>query len=134
MHGLAPAGRLDIDSKGLIVLTQNGVVAKKLIGENSEVSKEYTVKVKGQMVENGLKLLNHGLELDGKQLKPAEVTWMGNDVLKFVLREGRKRQIRRMCELVGLKVTSLKRVRIGRIKLGRLKEGYWRILEPHEEF
>lgn len=134
IQGLAPAGRLDIDSKGLIVLTQNGVVAKQLIGEYTDVTKEYVVKVKGHILENGIELLNHGLSLDGKKLKPAEVDWMGNNVLKFVLREGKKRQIRRMCELVGLKVISLRRVRIGRVKIGKLKEGYWRILEPHEKF
>ncbi|MFY8116531.1 MAG: RNA-binding protein, partial [Roseateles sp.] len=84
--------------------------------------------------EQDLALLNHGLELDGVQLKPAKVSWINEDQLRFVLREGRKRQIRRMCELVGLKVVGLKRVRIGRINLGHLPAGQWRYLAPWERF
>lgn len=133
-EGLAPAGRLDIDSQGLLVFTQNGQIAKKLIGENSGVEKEYLVRVRGQLSPQGLKLLNHGLELDGEKLKPAEVSWLNQDQLRFILREGKKRQIRRMCEAVGLSVTGLKRVRIGRVKLGNLPEGKWRFLRPGEEF
>jgi 23S rRNA pseudouridine2604 synthase len=132
--GLAPAGRLDIDSQGLIVFTQNGTIAKKLIGSETSVEKEYLVRVQGSLDRKGLQLLNHGLELDGVKLKPAQVTWQNEDQLKFILREGRKRQIRRMCELVGLRVVGLKRVRIGNVVLGRLKEGHWRFLKPSETF
>lgn len=134
LKGLAPAGRLDIDSQGLLVLTQDGRVAKQLIGENSEVDKEYLVRVTGKLVGNGLNMLNHGLSLDGQKLKPAKVSWQNEDQLRFVLREGKKRQIRRMCELVGLKVTGLKRVRIGKVKLGELPVGKWRYLRPDERF
>lgn len=134
LRGLAPAGRLDIDSQGLLVLTQDGRIAKQLVGENGEIEKEYLVRVEGRLDETGLKLLNHGLELDGRALKPARVRWLNRDQLVFILREGRKRQIRRMCELVGLKVTGLKRVRIGRVKLGDLPEGQWRYLGPDEKF
>lgn len=132
--GLAPAGRLDIDSKGLLVFTQDGRVARTLIGENSEVEKEYLVRVQGTMIENGLRLLRHGLSLDGRKLQPAHVEWLNDDQLRFVLKEGRKRQIRRMCEQVGLDVTGLKRVRIGGVKLGSLPEGKWRFLRPGERF
>jgi 23S rRNA pseudouridine2604 synthase len=132
--GLAPAGRLDIDSTGLLVLTQDGRIAKQLIGEYSEVEKEYLVRVEGKLSENDLRLLNHGLSLDGVQLKPAKVSWSNEDQLRFVLREGRKRQIRRMCELVGLRVTGLKRVRIGRIPLAALPLGQWRYLGEDESF
>jgi 23S rRNA pseudouridine2604 synthase len=177
LRGLAPAGRLDIDSTGLLVLTQDGRIARQLIGEDSEVEKEYLVRVqiashtypleqrraRGDAVataslprpssrervddkSNGdhanaprhllppkkLALLRHGLVLDGKPLKPAQVEWINDHQLRFVLREGKKRQIRRMCELVGLKVTGLKRVRIGRIMLGHLPPGKWRILAPGE--
>ncbi|MBV8471069.1 MAG: pseudouridine synthase [Burkholderiaceae bacterium] len=161
-RGLAPAGRLDIDSTGLLVLTQDGRIAKALIGEDSQIEKEYLVRVEyvglpGQTAEapetpepqepgaeprrpsellpaQALALLNHGLSLDGVALRPAKVSWANEDQLRFVLREGRKRQIRRMCELVGLKVTALKRVRIGRITLSHLPVGQWRFLAPWERF
>lgn len=134
LRGLAPAGRLDIDSTGLLVLTQDGRVARKLIGDDSNVEKEYLVRVEGQLSANGLALLNHGLSLDGVQLRPAKVSWQNEDQLRFVLREGRKRQIRRMCELVGLHVVGLKRIRIGSINLGKLPPGQWRYLGAHERF
>jgi 23S rRNA pseudouridine2604 synthase len=134
LKGLAPAGRLDIDSTGLLVLTQDGRIAKQLIGDDSDIEKEYLVRVEGQLNDQGLKLLNHGLELDGKKLRPAKVAWQNEDQLRFILKEGRKRQIRRMCELVGLNVIGLKRVRIGRVVLGHLPLGQWRYLGPDEEF
>ena len=134
LRGLAPAGRLDVDSTGLLVLTSDGRVAKRLIGENSDAEKEYLVRVSGQMISGGLELLRHGLELDGKPLKPAWVKQLNEDQLHFILKEGRKRQIRRMCELVGLRVIGLKRVRIGRIRLGDLPLGQWRFLRDGEAF
>lgn len=134
LKGLAPAGRLDVDSTGLLVLTQDGRIARRLIGENSTVDKEYLVRVEGRLDENGLALLNHGLELDGRRLRPAKVEWLNDDQLRFVLNEGRKRQIRRMCELVGLKVVGLKRVRIGKVLLGDLPPGKWRYLREDESF
>ncbi len=134
LQGLAPAGRLDIDSTGMLVLTQDGRVARHLIGENSDVEKEYLVRVEGTLTENGMKLLNHGLSLDGEKLKPAKVSWQNEDQLRFALREGKKRQIRRMCEMVGLHVVGLKRVRIGSINLGKLPVGQWRYLRPEEKF
>ncbi|MCW5619493.1 MAG: rRNA pseudouridine synthase [Burkholderiales bacterium] len=134
LKGLAPAGRLDIDSQGLLVFTQNGTVAKKLIGEDSQVEKEYIVRVQGRLGEEDLKRLNHGLALDGRPLKPARVEWINQDQLRFVLKEGRKRQIRRMCEAVGLRVAGLKRVRVGRVRLGNLPEGRWRFLRRDEAF
>lgn len=133
-YGLAPAGRLDIDSVGLLVLTQDGVVAKQLIGETSSVDKEYLVRVTGKIAPNGLKLLNHGLSLDGQKLLPAKVTWQNEDQLRFILRQGKKRQIRRMCELVGLHVVALKRIRMGKVLLGKLPQGKWRYLRSDEGF
>ncbi len=150
-RNLAPAGRLDIDSTGLLVLTQDGRIARALIGEDSDIEKEYLVRVEyvglpgadpvpegtlpnAALSNNKLALLNHGLELDGELLKPAKVSWQNEQQLRFVLREGKKRQIRRMCELVGLKVVGLKRVRIGRIPLGNLPVGQWRYLAPWEKF
>lgn len=134
LRGLAPAGRLDIDSTGLLVLTQDGRVARHLIGEDSDVEKEYEVRYDGTLTENGLKLLNYGLSLDGKPLKQARVFREKGNRLRFMLKEGKKRQIRRMCELVGLKVIGLKRVRIGNIELGDLPVGQWRFLGEGEVF
>ncbi len=185
LKSLVPAGRLDIDSTGLLVLTQDGRVARQLIGEDSQMEKEYLVRViytgvynaaaatsaaathaarplsraaqaalPGQMTQlsriddddpisldvqsvfpaDKLRLLRHGLSLDGQALKPAKVEWQNPEQLRFVLTEGKKRQIRRMCELVGLKVVGLKRVRVGKVMLGNLPVGQWRYLAPHEQF
>ncbi|GAB3454415.1 pseudouridine synthase [Massilia terrae] len=138
LKSLVPAGRLDIDSVGLLVLTQDGRIARKLIGEDTAVEKEYLVRVQytkpGRLPDADLKKLNHGLWMDGKPLLPAKVRWQNDDQLSFTLREGKKRQIRRMCEMVGLKVIGLKRVRIGRVKLGELPPGQWRYLGPDEQF
>ena len=134
LRGMAPAGRLDIDSSGLLVFTQDGRIAKKLIGAESGIEKEYLVRVEGTLSQRTLSLLSHGLSLDGKALKRAGVVQQNKDQLRFILKEGRKRQIRRMCELVGLKVTGLKRVRIGKVRLGELPLGKWRYLRQNEEF
>ena len=141
LEHLVPAGRLDIDSVGMLVLTQDGRVAKRIIDEKSTVDKEYIVRVANadgtvppQLSEKGLKLLNFGLSLDGEKLLPAEVEWLNEDELRFVLQEGKKRQIRRMCEAVGLKVVRLKRVRVGGVVLGRLPVGCWRYLGENERF
>ncbi|MBF6616252.1 MAG: rRNA pseudouridine synthase [Candidimonas sp.] len=134
LRGLAPAGRLDIDSQGLLILTQDGRIARQLIAEDSDIEKEYLVRVTGKLGANGLAKLNHGLSLDGKQLRPAQVSWQNEDQLRFILQEGKKRQIRRMCEQVGLKVVGLKRVRMGLIVLGDLPPGKWRYLKDAERF
>jgi len=145
--GLAPAGRLDIDSVGMLVMTQDGRVARQLIGEDADMEKEYLVRVtctgpQGDVAANvqahfpvaQMQRLRHGLSLDGKPLKPAQVEWQNPEQLRFVLKEGKKRQIRRMCEQVGLKVVGLKRIRMGRISLGALPVGQWRYLSPKESF
>ena len=138
LNHLVPAGRLDIDSVGLLILTQDGRVAKQLIGEDSEVEKEYLVRVATaggkKLADSGLALLRHGLDLDGEALLPAQVEWVNADQLRFVLRQGKKRQIRRMCEAVGLQVLGLKRVRIGAVMLGDLPAGQWRYLRMDEGF
>ena len=143
LRQLAPAGRLDIDSTGLLVLTQDGRVAKNLIGIHSPIEKEYLVRVAyGERTTDIdqhfpaelLAKLRHGLSLDDVLLRPAKVSWQNGEQLRFVLREGKKRQIRRMCELVGLQVVGLKRIRMGQIPLGQLPQGQWRYLMPDEEF
>ncbi|MDI9332897.1 MAG: pseudouridine synthase [Cytophagales bacterium] len=147
-NSLVPAGRLDIDSTGLLILTQDGRVARTLIGEDSAIEKEYLVRVSYRTQERGLMTvdiqsifppeqlakLRHGLHMDGKPLKPARVDWQNPEQLRFVLNEGKKRQIRRMCEAVGLTVVGLKRVRIGKLMLGNLPLGQWRYLRPDERF
>jgi 23S rRNA pseudouridine2604 synthase len=155
LPGLAPCGRLDIDSIGLLVMTQDGRIARQLIGEDSVMEKEYLVRVEyyadGNLATQStvppvtldvqsafppalLAKLRFGLSLDGQPLKRAKVDWQNPEQLRFVLTEGKKRQIRRMCEQVGLKVVGLKRVRIGNVVLGNLPVGQWRYLAPHEKF
>lgn len=131
LKGLSVAGRLDIDSKGLLILTQDGVLAKQLIGPDSNVEKEYLVRIEGNITEKILNQLRFGLRLEGKPLKAAKVEILKPNLLKIILTEGKKRQIRKMCELVGLQVIGLKRVRIGKILLGDLPEGKWRFLSPN---
>lgn len=143
LRGLAPAGRLDIDSTGLLVLTQDGRVARQLIGEDSELEKEYLVRVEFGTIAVRVDAafpavqmarLRHGLSLDGQLLKPALVEWQNPEQLRFVLKQGKKRQIRRMCEQVGLRVVGLKRIRMGRVVLGSLPVGQWRYLGAGEHF
>ncbi|MEK6627907.1 MAG: pseudouridine synthase [Bdellovibrionota bacterium] len=138
LQGIAVVGRLDIDSQGLLIFTQDGRLAKKIIGENSSVEKEYVVRVaytgpERSLPDEKLKLLNFGLSIDGVKLKRAQVEWLNEDQLRFVLNEGKKRQIRKMCEQVGLEIRGLKRVRVGKLVLGKLPEGQWRFLEHDEE-
>ena len=129
---LAPLGRLDQDSRGLLLLSEDGVLAKAVIGEESKLDKEYLVAVRGEIDQRKLALLRHGLRLDGRDLKPARVELVQPQCLRLVLTEGRNRQIRRMCELVELEVSDLLRIRIGPLKLGDLPEGKWRAVTPEE--
>lgn len=134
LRGLAPAGRLDIDSKGMLVFTQDGRLARQLTGEDHLVEKEYLVRVAGRIPDDDIRRLRGGLELDGVPLLPAVVEWINADQLRFVLNEGRHRQIRRMCDLVGMKVIGLKRVRVGGVTLGKLPEGQWRYTTADDLF
>jgi 23S rRNA pseudouridine2604 synthase len=129
---LPPLGRLDKDSRGLLILSDDGVLAKALIGPESPHAKEYMVFVKGEITDEKIARLRHGLELDGRQLKPAEVDLVADRRLRFVLHEGRNRQIRRMCQLVDLKVVDLFRTRVGPVTLGDMPEGKWRHLTAAE--
>lgn len=134
MMSLAPAGRLDIDSRGLLILTQDGRLARAIISPNSDLEKEYIVGVRGEVTDEILRDLQFGLSLDGKKLKPAHIDELQPGQLRFILKEGKKRQIRRMCEMVGLEVTSLLRVRVGPLTLGNLQPGEWRYLSKNEVF
>jgi 23S rRNA pseudouridine2604 synthase len=129
---LAPLGRLDMDSRGLLLLSDDGVLAKAIIGPDSDLEKEYLVTVTGRITPEKIARLCHGLSMDGRQLKPAKVTVVQGQQLRFILKEGRNRQIRRMCELVGMHVMDLVRIRIGSLNLGDLPEGRWRVLGDAE--
>lgn len=129
---LPPLGRLDLDSHGLLILSNDGVLAKAVIGPESHLDKEYVVRVAGRIDDEALGWLRHGLSLDGRKLRPAKVDVIQGQVLRFTLTEGRNRQIRRMCELLDLRVMDLLRVRIGPLHLGDLEEGRWRIITPAE--
>jgi 23S rRNA pseudouridine2604 synthase len=129
---LAPLGRLDMDSRGLLLLSDDGVLAKAIIGPESDLEKEYLVTVTGKITPEKIGRLCHGLTMDGRQLKPAKVSVVQSQELRFILKEGRNRQIRRMCELVGLHVMDLVRIRIGSLELGDLAEGRWRLLSDAE--
>ena len=129
---LAPLGRLDMDSRGLLLLSDDGVLDKAIIGPESDLEKEYRVTVTGRITPEKIARLCHGLIMDGRALKPARVSVVQGQILRFILKEGRNRQIRRMCELVGLHVMDLVRIRIGELLLGDLPEGRWRVLTESE--
>lgn len=134
IKGLAPAGRLDIDSTGLLVMTQDGRIAKRLIAPDSTIEKEYLVRVDREVLATEVRRLKSGLTLDGVKLANAQVELLDRNYFRMVLTEGRKRQIRRMCDQVGLNVTGLKRVRVGNIRLGSLPLGKWRLVDHSESF
>ena len=129
---LYPVGRLDKDSKGLILFTNDGVFSRKIIGEESECEKEYYVKIEGNISDGALKKLEFGISLDGKKLKPAIVKRVSKNSFNIILKEGRNRQIRRMCEKVGFEVILLKRLRISNIYLNDLQEGKFEYLTKDE--
>ena len=129
---LYPVGRLDKDSKGLILFTNDGIFSRKIIGEESECEKEYYVKLEGNISDSALKKLEFGISLDGKKLKPAIVKRVSKNSFNIILKEGRNRQIRRMCEKVGFGVILLKRLRISNIYLNDLQEGKFEYLTKDE--
>ena len=138
LRSLVPAGRPDIDSVGLLVLTQDGRVAKQLIGHDTHGHKDCPMRGDStgpcSLPAADWKKITRSLWQDDKPLLPAKGRWQNDDQLSFTLRAGKKREIRRMCDMVGLKVVGLKRVRIGKVKLGDLPVGQWRYLRPDERF
>lgn len=131
-RSFAPLGRLDQDSRGLLILSEDGVLARAVIGPESVLEKEYLVKVQGTITDKKIEKLQSGMSLDGKVLRPAKVVQINENVLRFILTEGRNRQIRRMSELVELEVVDLIRIRIGTIKLAGLPPSKWRLLTASE--
>ena len=134
LRGLAVAGKLDTEEHGMLVFTQDGSAARRLTGGGARLENEYHLRVQGELSPDGLQLLRHGLSLDNVRLERAQVSWLSEQQLRFVVYENRKRQIQRQCELVGLQVTDIKRVRIGGVSLGKLPPGQWRYLRPDERF
>lgn len=132
LKNLYPIGRLDKDSKGLILFTNDGIFSRKIIGENSDCEKEYYVKLNDNISDGTLKKLEFGISLDGKKLKPAIVKRVSKNSFNIILKEGKNRQIRRMCEKVGFEVILLKRIRIAEIYLNELKEGDFEYLTKEE--
>ncbi len=130
-----PIGRLDLDSEGLLLMTNDGALANALMHPKSGIEKVYVVKVRCAPDERQMKALNESMELDGYTIKPCRVSCPDPTVptkLRFILKEGRNRQIRKMCEAVGLEVTRLKRISEGKIQLGSLRSGTWAELDGKE--
>jgi 23S rRNA pseudouridine2605 synthase len=129
---LYPVGRLDADSTGLLLLTNDGELANRLTHPRYEVPKAYRVELRRPPSEGDLRRLERGVELEDGMTAPAKVRRLGEREVELVLREGRNRQVRRMAEAVGNRVVSLRRIRFGPIALGQLAEGESRRLTPDE--
>jgi 23S rRNA pseudouridine2605 synthase len=130
---VVPVGRLDADTTGLILLTNDGELANRLMHPRHEVPRTYVAKVQGGFVKNrALERLREGVVLDDGKTAPAQVRQVRPGVLELTIHEGRKRQVRRMCEAVGHRVLALRRVRFGPLELGRLDEGKARPLKAAE--
>ena len=131
-----PCGRLDMDSEGLLILTNDGEVAQKLTHPRNHVEKIYHVRVKGEIEQEKVKFLNSPMKIDDVQIAPVKVSIIsrkdGETALKFVLSEGRNRQIRKMCEKAELEIKRLKRIAIGNINIGMLTPGKWKYLNHNE--
>ena len=125
---------LETRATGLVVYTQDFRVARKLIDEVMRVEQEYIVEVKGDIIENGLALLNHGLSFNGKPIAPMKVSWQNETRLRFALKGIRPGQLVQMCRMVNLTVVSAKRIRIGRVPMASLPVGQWRYLHEYEKF
>ena len=133
---LYPVGRLDKDSEGLLLMTNDGALAHALTHPSKHIPKVYRVTLRGQVSEDTMDKLSGGMLLEGRRTLPIELRVLeegeSRTVLQFTLREGRNRQIRRMCEALGLEVLRLKRVALGPLKLGMLGPGQWRELTKDE--
>lgn len=132
--GLTLATPLEASASGLVVLTQDWRVARKLIDDAARVEQEFIVEVKGELGEQGLELLNHGLSWNGKPLAPMKVSWQNETRLRFALKGVQRGQLSYLCEKVGLTVLNIKRIRVGRIPMAGLPLGQWRYLMEYERF
>lgn len=129
VKGVFPIGRLDKNSSGLIILTNDGRITSKLLDPDQKHEKEYEVTVNKKLKENFQKLMEGGVDIEGYVTKPCTVKTMGPKSFRIILTEGKRHQIRRMCMNLGYTVEKLKRVRIGEIRLGDLKSGEIKALD-----
>ena len=127
-----PVGRLDKASSGLIILTNDGDIVNQILRKENKHEKEYIVTVNKDVTDRFVKRMSNGLPILGTKTDPCQVTKIGKSKFKIVLRQGLNRQIRRMCEFLGYKVYTLKRIRIMHLELGELKQGHWRYLTSKE--
>ncbi len=127
-----PVGRLDKDTSGLLILTNDGTLTYKLTHPSSESEKEYEAIVHGVVTEGAMEKIRRGVNLWGERTKPTRVKKLNKNKMSIILTEGKNRQVRRICQKVGLHVDRLKRVRVKGLELGNLMEGKWRYLSPEE--
>jgi len=127
-----PVGRLDYDSEGLLILTNDGDLAAKLTHPRHGVPRVYEARVLGVPDAHDIKRLGKGVSIDGRRTEPAEVLVLGPGHLRITVREGRNRQVRKMCDAIGHPVNELRRVAVGPIRDAKLKIGHWRELTPQE--
>ena len=127
-----PIGRLDMYTEGLLLLTNDGEFANKMMHPKNEIKKVYEVNVDKKITDENIKKLQDGVDIGGYVTKPAKVEKIDEYNMKIIISEGKNRQVRKMCEAVSLKVKNLKRIQIGNLKLGNLKLGEYRILTPKE--
>lgn len=131
---LTQCSPIERNASGLSVFTQDFHVSRKLSDDAATIEQEYVVEVAGELPEEKLKLLNHGLSFNGKELPPIKVSWQNETRLRFALKGVQPGQIVHMCQCVGLQIVSIKRLRIGRISMGKLPVGQWRYLLGYERF
>ena len=125
---------LEPNASGLLVFTQDWRVLRKLVDDAATVEQEYIVEVEGKLGPHGLKQLSHGLSFNGRALPPAKVSWQNETRLRFALKGVQRGQIAHMCQIVGLKVQAIKRIRVGKVSMAKLPPGQWRYLPPAERF
>jgi 23S rRNA pseudouridine2604 synthase len=131
---LTPMVPLDRDASGLIVLSQDGRVWRRLSEDGDEIEHEYIVETSGEIAPWGLRRLNHGLSYEGRELAPCKVSWQNEVRLRFAIKGVQGGQLRAMCKQVNLDVIAIRRIRIGRVALGKMPEGSWRYLPAGERF
>ena len=131
---LTPLVPLDADASGLMVLTQDGRVWRRLTEDGDEIEQEFVVEVSGDIAPYGLRRLNHGLHYNGRALPPCKVSWQNEIRLRFALKGVQGGQLRDMCAQVGLQVVAIRRLRIGKVSLAKMPVGAWRYLPVGERF